>query len=179
VQSHHGAVELRSRVGEGTVVTIYLPATESAPVGESPPREAVGAGERIMYVDDEEALVFLIDRALTKMGYRVDGHADPTLALGTFRSRPDDFDVVITDLSMPGMSGPDLASEMRRIRPDIPIIMTSGFIRPEDVRMAHRLGINQLIYKASTIEELGAALAREIARLPGAPPPIANDAASS
>jgi PAS domain S-box-containing protein len=179
VQSHHGAVELRSRVGEGTVVTIYLPASESVPESRARPSETLGAGERVMYVDDEEALVFLIDRALTKMGYQVDGYADPTLALGTFRSRPDDFDVVVTDLSMPGLSGPDLATEMRRIRPDIPIIMTSGFIRPEDVRMARRLGINQLIYMANTIEELGEALAREIARLPGRPPPpIANGAAS-
>jgi PAS domain S-box-containing protein len=165
VQSHHGAVELRSKVGEGTVVTVYLPATSATPVSERPTTPSPGGGERIMYVDDEEALVFLLERALTKMGYRVTGFADATLALGAFRSRPDDFDVVITDLSMPHLPGPDLAVELRRIRPDIPIIMTSGFIRPEDIKMAQRLGINQLVYKANTIEELGDVLSRELAKL--------------
>jgi PAS domain S-box-containing protein len=174
VESHRGAVELRSEVGNGTVVTVYLPASTSRLEGKPATRLLLGHGERVMYVDDEEALVFLIDRALTKMGYRVSGFPDSTVALSVFRSRPNDFDVVITDLSMPRLSGPDLAVELRRIRADVPIIMTSGFVRPEDVRNAERLGINQVVYKASTIDELGAALAREIAKL-GARHTIANN----
>jgi CheY-like chemotaxis protein len=131
-----------------------------------------------MYVDDEEALVFLIDRALSKMGYSVSGFSDATLALAAFRTRPDEFDVVITDVSMPGLSGPDLAVELRRIRADVPIVMTSGYLRPEDVESAERIGINQLVYKANTIEELGAALAKEIEQL-GAKKAIAKKARSS
>jgi signal transduction histidine kinase/ActR/RegA family two-component response regulator len=176
IQSHHGAVELRSRVGEGTVVTVYLPATAGSLANERSLPQSTGHGERIMYVDDEEALVFLLERALKKMGYRVTGFADATLALGAFRSRPEDFDVVITDLSMPYLPGPDLAVELRRIRPDVPIIMTSGFIRPEDIKMAQRLGINQLVYKANTIEELGDVLSRELAKLRTSSKTVANKA---
>jgi CheY-like chemotaxis protein len=179
VESHQGAVDLRSEVGQGTVVTIYLPASTSRLENKPASRALPGHGERVMYVDDEEALVFLIDRALTKMGYRVSGFPDSTVALSVFRARPDDFDVVITDLSMPRLSGPDLAVELRRIRPEVPIIMTSGFVRTEDVRTAERLGINQLVYKASTIDELGAVLAREIARVGKRKTGIANDAAGS
>lgn len=162
VQSHHGAIDLRSRVGEGTTVSIYLPAMGRQVEAAATRVPAKGHGERVMYVDDEEALVFLVDRALTKMGYKVSGFSDPTGALAAFRARSADFDVVVTDVSMPGLSGPDLAVELRRVRTDVPIIMTSGYIRTEDVEAAERLGINQLVYKANTIEELGQALAKEI-----------------
>jgi two-component system cell cycle sensor histidine kinase/response regulator CckA len=165
VQSHHGATEIRSRLNEGTTVIVYLPAAAGAI--QKPATELVqrDRGGRVMYVDDEEALVFLIERALTKRGYKVSGFAEPLTALDAFRAHPDDFDVVVTDVSMPGMSGPDLAAELRKIRPRLPIIMTSGYIRPEDVETAERLQINQLVYKANTIDELGRALAKEIDQL--------------
>jgi PAS domain S-box-containing protein len=162
VQSHRGVVEIRSRVDEGTTVVVLLPAAAGRAQQVTGGAPAKGHGERVMYVDDEEALVFLMDRALTKMGFRVSGFSEPTAALNAFRARPDDFDVVVTDVSMPGMSGPDLAAEIRGIRPEMPIVMTSGYIRPEDVQSAERLRINQLVYKANTIEELGQVLAREI-----------------
>lgn len=170
VQSHRGTVEIRSQLNRGTTVSVYLPATdeqvEQARGTRSTPQ---GRGERVMYVDDEEALVFLMERALTKMGYRVTGFSDPRAALAEFRAHPHAFDVVITDVSMPGMSGPDLATELRSVREHVPIIMTSGYIRPEDVENAQRLNINQLVYKANTVEALGEALAQEIQALSRAP----------
>lgn len=159
-QSHGGAVDIRSKVNEGTTVSVYLPASTEGARPVAP--VAQGHGERVMYVDDEEALVFLMERALSKMGYRVSGFSDPTIALNAFRKQPHEFDVIVTDLSMPGLSGQDLVVELRRIRAAVPIIMTSGYIRPEDVETAQRLQINQLVYKANTIEELGRALAQEI-----------------
>jgi PAS domain S-box-containing protein len=167
VQGHGGAIDIRSKLNEGTTVTVFLPLNAASAEVEKPQAVALaqGGGERIMYVDDEEALVFLMDRALTKMGYRVRGFSDPAAALAAFRAQPDDFDVVITDISMPGMSGSHLASQVRQISADIPIIMTSGYIRSEDIANAKRLQINQLVYKANTIEELGQALAKEIAAL--------------
>ena len=166
VQSHRGAVEIRSQPNQGTTVSVYLPGTDG-PVEQQRAARSMpqGRGERVMYVDDEEALVFLMERALTKMGYRVSGFTDPKAALAEFRTHPQAFDVVITDVSMPGMSGPDLAAELRRIREQVPIIMTSGYIRPEDVEVAERLNINQLVYKANTVEALGEALAQEIQAL--------------
>jgi PAS domain S-box-containing protein len=168
VQSHRGAVEIRSQLNRGTTVSVYLPATDDEAEQPRTPRSTPqGSGERVMYVDDEEALVFLMERALTKLGYRVTGFSDPKAALVEFRAHPHAFDVVITDVSMPGLSGPDLAAEMRRIREHVPIIMTSGYIRQEDVDVAQRLNINQLVYKANTVEALGEALAREIQALSG------------
>ncbi len=162
VDSHHGAIEIHSRVGEGTRVDVYLPAEVSRVAAPAQAPTSRGRGERVMYVDDEEALVFLINRALTKMGYTVTGFSDPTEAIAAFRARPDEFDVVITDVSMPEVSGAELAVEVRRVREHVPIIMTSGYIRAQDMETAQRLGINQLVYKANTIEELGKALAKEI-----------------
>jgi CheY-like chemotaxis protein len=165
VQNHRGGVDIRSRVNEGTTVTVYLPTTLAQTTEPAATSVTQGHGEHVMYVDDEEALVFLVERALRKMGYKVSGFADPAAALNAFRARPQDFDVIVTDISMPGLSGPDLASEARRIRAGIPIIMTSGYIRPEDNEIAERLHVNQLVYKANTIEELGQALAKEIGAL--------------
>ena len=107
---------------------------------------------------DEEALVFLADRTLKRLGYLVSGYTDPAKALQAFRSRPRDFDVVVTDLSMPGMSGADLARELLEIRGDVPIVMTSGHVRPEDAEAAKQLGIRDVILKPNTVEELGNAL---------------------
>jgi CheY-like chemotaxis protein len=114
--------------------------------------------EHILYVDDEEGLVLLGTRLLERLGYKVTGHIDAVDALADFRSRPADFAAVVTDLSMPRMSGFDLARQLLQLRPDLPIIMASGYIRPEDQKAAEALGIHHLITKPSTIEELGQAL---------------------
>ncbi len=116
--------------------------------------------EHVLYVDDEESLVLLASRLLKRLGYSVTGHTDPLAAIKEFRSRPQDFDVVVTDLAMPRMSGFDLAREMRAARPDLPIIMTSGYLRQEDQEMAKIMDINDLVLKPHTVEELGRTLDR-------------------
>ncbi len=162
VESHKGVIHIDSALGRGTVVSVFLPASEDAATAPSATSHATGRGERIMYVDDEEALVLLMDRALTKRGYQVGGFSTPAEALKAFSERPDDFDVVITDLSMPGMPGPQLASRLREVRKDVPIILTSGYIRPEDRDMATQLNINQVVYKSNTVDQLAEALGKEI-----------------
>ncbi len=162
VESHKGVIHIDSALGRGTVVSVFLPASEDAATAPSATSHATGRGERIMYVDDEEALVLLMDRALTKRGYQVSGFSTPAEALKAFSERPDDFDVVITDLSMPGMPGPQLASRLREVRKDVPIILTSGYIRPEDRDMATQLNINQVVYKSNTVDQLAEALGKEI-----------------
>ncbi len=122
-----------------------------------------GSGQHILCVDDDEAIVYVTTRVLECLGYRVTGFLDAVRALETFRERPDDFDAVITDLSMPTLSGPELAMEMRQIRPGIPLILTSGCIRPEDEETARSLGVADLIPKPSTIDELGRVLNRLLA----------------
>jgi CheY-like chemotaxis protein len=114
----------------------------------------------VLYVDDEEALVRLTTRTLGRLGYQVTGYTDPAQALQAFRSRPQDFDVVVTDLSMPGMSGFDLARELLATRPDLPVVMTSGYLRPEDQRTAAQIGIGELVLKPTSVEGLGQVLER-------------------
>jgi CheY-like chemotaxis protein len=120
-----------------------------------PPEAARGRGERLLFVDDEDALVFLARRMLMRLGYVVTGFTDPALALEAFRARPRDFDVVVTDLSMPGMSGLDLARALREARPDVQILMVSGYIQPEQEEEARRAGVREVILKPNTVDEFG------------------------
>jgi CheY-like chemotaxis protein len=160
MRGHEGAVTVYSQPGKGSTFRLYFPAVgDDAAEVETPPREvARGRGERVLYVDDEDTLVRLATRILRRLGYEITGHTDPAEALQAFRSRPHDFDVVVTDLSMPGMSGFDLARGLLEIRPETPVVMTSGYLRPEDQETASRIGIRALILKPNTVEELGLVL---------------------
>ncbi len=129
VASHGGAVTVCSEVGKGSTFSVYLPAMrEDSPikpvVKEKP---AVGGNERIMVVDDEEPLTLLLERVLTRLGYRVTAMQNSLEALAAFKASPQDFDLVLTDQTMPGMTGYQLGQEMLAIRPDIPIILTTGY----------------------------------------------------
>ena len=124
-----------------------------------PPRR----GGRVLYVDDEEALKLLARRVLERLGFQVTATTDPAEAVRLFASRPADFDAVVTDLAMPVMSGFECAKAMLAVRPDVPIILTSGFLRPEDERRALELGIREVIPKPSTMDKLGCALERLLA----------------
>jgi CheY-like chemotaxis protein len=165
VESHGGYIDMQSSRARGTDVRVYLPAFEAHEELVSAPSTAQGQGERVMYVDDEEGLVELMDIALSKLGYRITGFTDPVAALEAFKEQPADVDVVITDIAMPQMSGTLLAKRLRAVRPDIPIVLISGYIKAEDRRVAEQLHIDQLIYKSNTIDELATALATEIERL--------------
>lgn len=114
----------------------------------------------LLYVDDEESLVLLARRSLSRLGYQITGYTDPAQALHAFAEHPDKFSAVITDLSMPGMSGVELARQILQIRPDIPIVMTSGYIRPEDEMEARKVGVRELLLKPDTIDDLAATLHR-------------------
>ena len=128
------------------------------------------AARSLELLDDEEPLVFLARRMLQRIGHSVTGHTDALQALREFRSRPADFDVVVTDLAMPKMSGFDFAREVLAIRPDVPVIMTSGYVRPEDRETAERLGIQEVILKPSTVEDLVPLLDRLVGGSPRSAP---------
>jgi PAS domain S-box-containing protein len=174
LQSHGGAVTVDSVPGRGTAFRLYFPAAESeaTPI-ESPPAipsdlsdegaaDERGAGEHIVYVDDEEALVHLATRTLTRLGYRVTGYASAPDALEAIRANPAGFDALVTDLAMPGKSGADLAREVLAMRPDLPIVILSGRVRPEDAAVARSLGVDVLLKPYSAIE-LARALRRRMA----------------
>ena len=162
VRKHQGTITVTSTPGHGSIFALYFPAVarveEVAPKSTS--EAARGTGQCVLYVDDEEALVFLVTRVLRRLGYAVKGFTDPEEAVDAFRRDPQAFDVVVTDLSMPRMSGFRLAKLLLETRPDVPVLMTSGYVRAEDRDLALQTGIRELILKPNTIEELGHSLAR-------------------
>jgi PAS domain S-box-containing protein len=165
VRSHDGAIAVASEVGQGTTFRLYFPQSNEAAADEPAERvHAAGNGQRILYVDDEEALVFLTTRVLERMGYQVTGRTDARQALSEFRTDPMQFDAVVSDLSMPGMTGPELARALLAIRPDLPIVLTSGYIRDEDMKIVRELKIRDLVLKPNTVEDLGDSLHRVLTR---------------
>jgi PAS domain S-box-containing protein len=161
MRSHHGAVGLRSVPGKGSTFTLYFPAAlqsvvnvadAEAVMADAP--SANGHGERVMYVDDDEALVYLVERLLSRKGYRVSGFTDPGAALATLAANPAGADLLITDYNMPGMSGFDVAREAHRIRPDLPLIMSSGYVTAEVEASARAAGIHAVLHKPNQLEEM-------------------------
>ena len=162
MQGHGGAVAIRSTPGAGTIVTLYFPAV-AAPAAKAPdtPRAAAGKrGERILLVDDDDAIAALGRRSLGRLGYVVTAFTEPALAVADFAKAPEAYDAVVTDISMPGMTGFDVAAAVLAARPGIPVVITSGYIRPEDEVSAARLGVKALIAKPDTVDELAGALDR-------------------
>ncbi len=161
MRGHGGAVTVESTPGMGSGFALYFPAAEAhaqthaqaAPAAMQP-----AAGQRVLYVDDEEALVLLASRALTRLGHSVSGFTDPETALEAFRAHPQDYDAVVTDLSMPRLSGFELARELLALRPGIPVMMTTGYIRGEDEQLARAAGIRELVLKPVTMDELAKVL---------------------
>ncbi|MBI3784064.1 MAG: PAS domain S-box protein [Deltaproteobacteria bacterium] len=162
VTGNDGVITVESEPGRGSTFRLYFPAIE--PGHQSPPKPAQqaasGQGRHVLYVDDDEALVFLISRLLERLGYRVTACNAPTQALREFQQRPDEFDAVVTDLSMPEMSGFELARRMLQLRPTIPIVMTSGYVRVEEEELASQIGIRALILKPDTADDLSHTLHR-------------------
>ncbi len=129
VESHGGNITVCSEMGKGTQFTIHLPmiAEENETLMEAP-EELTGGAEMILFIDDEPGITKMNIRALAKLGYQVTGYSDSLKALEFFQHHFDAVDLVITDLAMPQMSGDHLVSELINIRPDIPIILCSGYL---------------------------------------------------
>jgi signal transduction histidine kinase/CheY-like chemotaxis protein len=162
IKAHEGAITVYSEPGHGTAFHLYFPiaAGDTSPPEAGPATVPQGHGERILYVDDEEPLVFLTSQVLRRLGYEVTGFVDAEEALEAFTAEPHRFDVAISDLSMPRLSGRDLAQRLLQIRPDIPVVLVSGYLRPNDVQRAREIGVRDLVLKPDTVEELGRILHR-------------------
>ena len=158
MRTHLGTVDVQSTPGAGTVFTLYFPADTEATlpaVTETPPPKAVrGMGQHVMYVDDDEALVFLVERALTRKGFVVSTFTDPRLAAAALRERPLAFDLLVSDYNMPGYCGIDLLRAARLIRPELPVALASGYVTPEIEQEALREGARALIHKPNDVDEM-------------------------
>ncbi len=161
VQGHDGAIVVRSQPGEGTVFEIYFPAATAIEETAAAPAPALrGQGQHILFLDDEAPLVTLAQRLLERRGYRFSGFTRASEALRAFAEKPEEFQLVITDLSMPGASGLHFASDILKLRPDVPVVLCSGHVTEELREHARRAGIREVLYKPNTVDEFGETIHR-------------------
>jgi DNA-binding NtrC family response regulator len=126
----------------------------------------LGHGERVLYVDDDETMVLMVEQLLSRAGFVVSTFQSAIEAVDAVRAHPEGFDFVVTDFNMPECSGIDVAQELARIRPDLPVVISSGYIT-EDLRdMAQVAGVRGLLDKQNTFEELCPLVAQVLADSP-------------
>lgn len=171
MQTHGGAVQVDSTPGQGSVFSLYFPVTHEqvAPASAvaAPAPEVRGGGRRVMYVDDDQALVFLVARVLQRKGFAVTTFTDPRDALAALHASPQGFDLLVTDYNMPGFSGVDLLRAVRNQWPGLPVALASGYITPDIERTALAEGASALIYKPNDVNELCETVQRLIAEREG------------
>jgi len=156
-----GAIDVASSPGQGSTFTIYLPRVESALPAAEEEKTPVprGNGQRIVVVDDEAPLVAVTTEVLSRLGYKAIGFSNGQDALAELEAAPARFDAVITDEVMPGLSGTELAARLRRLRPDLPIVLVSGYIGPMMSARAHAAGVSRILKKPVQSRETASALA--------------------
>ena len=159
IRSHHGFIDLKSAPGLGSTFEIFIPeaiAAVTAPAQLAAPGASAitGSDQHIAYIDDDEAMVFLVKRLLTRRGFRVSTFDSGAAALTAVRAAPDNYDLVVTDYNMPQESGLDVARELHDIRAALPVMLISGYITDETRNNAEALGIRYLVEKQNSIELL-------------------------
>jgi len=164
VKSHDGVIKAYSEVGRGTVFHIFLPRVSQKPAiamvgGRVLP---TGRGERILVVDDEPSLTFLAKRVLERLGYHVTTSNNSMEALDMFRATPDQFDLVLTDQTMPMLTGLELACRLLQTRPGLPIILATGYSVWIEGADAKSLGVKELLMKPMTSQILAEAVFRAL-----------------
>jgi len=160
-----GAIDVASSVGKGSVFKVYLPVADHVAVSKEPGKHLERrmrrlARGRVMFIDDEEALVKLATETLTELGCVTVGFTSGAKAIEAFLADPEQFDVVITDESMPGVLGSELIRRMRALRPTVPILLVSGYLSPAVIERAREAGATDVLKKPLLARELQLALER-------------------
>ncbi len=162
VKNHSGAILVDSRPGQGTIFTIFFPLAEGKTAVETETIPALPMGsETILFVDDELSIVKMVRKMLERLGYKVETAITPQDALERFRLNSDHFDLVITDMTMPQMTGVNLSEKIMGIRPDIPVIICTGHSVLIDEERAKQLGIAAYVMKPIIMTEMAKTL-REV-----------------
>lgn len=159
VKDCHGFIQVDSEPGQGTTFHVYLPTLtegQALPVKTDNNEQLATGSERILVIDDEPHMVTLFTSHLTLLGYNVTGTTDSLAALALFRATSQSFDLIISDQTMPGMTGEELARAIFKIRPDMAIIICSGYSSIFDEEQAQALGIKDFLRKPVSTKQLAA-----------------------
>jgi len=164
VGAHDGAISVQSVVGAGTTFRVFFPALSAlpAPASPAPPLAPAGRGQHILWIDDDLATNLAIARTLESLGYRVTACRRPTEGVEKFTAAPSDFDLVLTDLSMPEMGGDEIIASLHRLAPNVPMLVITGFVEPRERDALLALGARDVLHKPLTRDELAAAIARHV-----------------
>ncbi len=151
VENHDGAIFVDSKPGKGAAFTIFFPVIEKLAESKTDVKVDIPLGtESIMFVDDEESIANMMETMLKQLGYLAEVLYDPVKALELFKSKPDSFDMVITDMTMPQMTGVKLAEKLKEIKPDIPVIICTGYSSVIDKEKTKQLEIDGFFMKPMT-----------------------------
>jgi PAS domain S-box-containing protein len=155
VESYGGKIAVKSKLGKGTAFTVFLPTTRKRKIHHQyEPGQLPTGAERILFVDDEAPIAIMSSQILERLGYAVTTRTSSAEAYELFKSKPNDFDMVITDMTMPNMTGDKLATELMRIRSDIPIILCTGYSKKISEDNALQIGIRAFAYKPIVMADL-------------------------
>jgi len=155
VESHNGCITVESKQGKGSSFVVYLPLIDEEPEKDTPlPVELPTGTEKVLLVDDEKFILDMTEDILVRLGYTVSKFQQPIEALSVFREDPEAFDIVISDMTMPKMTGKTLAKELITLSCDIPIIICTGYSELIDGKSAKELNISAVIMKPIRVAEL-------------------------
>lgn len=169
VTGHGGAIDVQSRLGQGSRFQVYLPLVDACSFEKSDPAEGDSqhaglisteriAPRHVVYVDDYEAMLFLASRMLGKQGYRVTTFLSGEQALQWLKQNPETVDLLVTDQNMPGLSGVDVAREARAIRPDLRVVIMSGYVNEDLREKAQAIGVHDVLAKQDRVDDLVGAI---------------------
>ena len=159
-----GAIDVATHEGAGTTFAVWLPmrGETAAPLADATADFPHGNGETVMVVDDERPLVALAEETLALLGYEPAGFDSSLAALAAFRAEPERYDLVLTDETMPELTGTELAREIRRLRPEVPIVLMSGYSGPQLTDRALAAGVHEILRKPLVSRDIAEALARAL-----------------
>jgi CheY-like chemotaxis protein len=166
VQSHEGVITVESQVGQGTTFSVYFPAqtTPAAVTTAAADQPVQGRGQNILLVDDEPALTASLGQLLARLNYQVTTRNHARAALELFGKNPAQFDLIITDLTMPEINGLEVARQCHILRPDLPVVLTSGHAPELTAEKLRAAGIYELLEKPVSPQTIAEALQRALAK---------------